>query len=211
MIPINNKKTNIYFALATVTLFSAAHAAVIRDTTVQSNSQFDLDGDGELEFSIGGRPGAGAIISTITAPLTTQFCSEFVFGEYSRLFPVSTGMFIGPDSAGTIIGTDPVTFVKDFVVPEFPLAMTTRSQGEPDDGVFVGRTAALGFRFQRDGNTHYGYALLTDVTATAMTVLETAWEDQPDTAIRVIPEPSTVVLSMSAIWLGLRRKRDRRF
>ena len=65
-------------------------------------------------------------------------------------------------------------------------------------GPFCAKEAAVGLRFQIGTNTHYGWIFL-DVPGGLNTgnVLSFAYEDQPDTAITVIPEPGSV-----AMWLG---------
>ncbi|MEJ6642100.1 MAG: PEP-CTERM sorting domain-containing protein [Akkermansiaceae bacterium] len=78
-------------------------------------------------------------------------------------------------------------------------------------GEFFGETAYLGFEFQADSGTHYGYALLKDYNANGMIVEGVAWETTLNKAILAgaIPEPTTSLLLGVVVVLSVgRRKRE---
>ncbi|MGC6458519.1 MAG: PEP-CTERM sorting domain-containing protein [Akkermansiaceae bacterium] len=79
----------------------------------------------------------------------------------------------------------------------------------PREGNFVGETAYLGFRFEGEQGTHYGYALFTDTFSKGTTILATAWESEPDTPIiaGAIPEPSSALLAIIGTLLGISRRK----
>ena len=90
---------------------------------------------------------------------------------------------------------------------DFPLSPSNY----PGEGNFVGETAYLGFRFEGEEGTHYGYALFTDTFSKGTTILATAWESEPNTSIiaGAIPEPSSVLLVGIAGLLGITRRKRR--
>ena len=203
-------KTLIFFITSALLGSSLVRAAIIRDVTTRSHGagtespffdSFDLDEDGNYEFlmGIGGASGPSTI-SGLIAPTTTAFFREVNDGFPSRVIPLPIGSSVGPQE---------ITLNRNFfsLPKDGRLILTSRFSGEPDDGPFVGLTAALGFRFEKEGSTHYGYALITNASAGGLTVLETAWEDEPDTAITVIPEPTTLSCLLFSVFALTRRKR----
>ena len=201
---------NVYRSLAlSFALTTMVNAAVIRNTTVRTHllgsldlpsfDTFDLNGDGTDEFLVGSlvRQGPTAV-SLVRAPVTTEFFREVQNNIPSQFVALPIGSILGPDSANVSQSFLPLS-VNGRV-------LTSRPSGEPDDGELVGLTAALGFRFEDEGNTHYGYVLITNATGEGLTVLETAWEDQPDSPIMVIPEPSTMLLSLTGLMTIIRKR-----
>ncbi len=70
--------------------------------------------------------------------------------------------------------------------------------------------AYIGLQFDIDGNTHYGWVNLVVPTGNSGHVLGFAYEDEPDTPIRIIPEPSTLGLfGLAALALALSRRSQR--
>ncbi len=79
-------------------------------------------------------------------------------------------------------------------------------------GLFCGmENAYMGLRFEIDGNTHYGWMNLWVLQASNNGALRKfAYEDEPDTPIPIIPEPSTLGLfGLAALALALSRRSRR--
>ena len=83
-------------------------------------------------------------------------------------------------------------------------------------GWSLGDTGYFGFKFTKDGNTHYGWAEMTLSSTDAEFTINEAWyNDTPDGSVTVgvVPEPAEVGLGLGVLALGaagLRRMRENR-
>lgn len=77
--------------------------------------------------------------------------------------------------------------------------------GNVGEGDFGAKEGFLGFRFEGDEGTHYGYVEIRGHESSRFTLLSYAWESTPETAIitGAIPEPSNsllLVLASMLLW-----------
>jgi len=161
---------------------------------------FDVNRDGKLDFTIKkvSSPFPVSRISLSELPGTTRFVYS---GEYVTALDheVEIGSILGDNTWNF----DPISNIRWDI-------LSSETQGE-FFGEFTGKTAYLGFEFQADSGTHYGYALLKDYNANGMIVEGVAWETTPNKAILTgaIPEPTTSLLLGVVVVLSVgRRKRE---
>ncbi len=102
----------------------------------------------------------------------------------------------------------------NFSIPTF-----TSSSSLSDLKNMLGGTNLIGFRFQRSGQTHYGFASISigisDANTGFITINRWGWEDVANTPISAsaVPEPGNAAMGLGALALGaagLRRWRRRR-
>ena len=151
------------------------------------NHDFDFDRNGEIDFSlrkIVSPFSESEGIRLIDLNLTTRFV-------YSPDFVSSLdeGFEVGP------ILSDPTKALRDINGPGSPVlaAISDRFRF----GEFSGnRTSYLGFEFQAETGTHYGYLEITDQGFNGMIIESVAWESTPGKSILTgaIPEPSSSLL-----------------
>ena len=82
--------------------------------------------------------------------------------------------------------------------------------GNVGEGSFGAKEGFLGLRFERDGQTHYGYVEIRGHESSRFSLLSYAWESTPDAAILTgaIPEPSTsLLLVLASTFLWKRRRK----
>lgn len=189
-------------ALASVTLPTLQAAVVFqaRSQTIEAwtpdnTIRFDFDDNGVEDWWIETfYNGNGTPVVLIRAAEETRFLFEYSVEAMTVVDfqPLPAAAIIGPNSntLTTRFNSDPIAGVQALAVG-FPLP-------DPRDGDynFIGETAYLGFRFQGEESLHYGYALFTDTTSRGTTLVATAWESEPNTAIvaGAVPEPSTTLL-----------------
>ena len=98
--------------------------------------------------------------------------------------------------------------------PEFSRFELAFLNGFADEGEgsFFEKTGYLGFRFEGDEGTHYGYVQLNGKRVWDFEILSYAYESEPNTAIitGAIPEPSTSFILMVLPALTWRRVRSDR-
>jgi len=190
-------------ALISVT-FPALQAAVIYNAepqtivglTANNTVAFDFDRNGVEDLRVEAvYLGLSTPVVQFLSPSTTQ-----LLYEWSE--PAMYGVDFLPYRSSQLIGPDSETTVVRFVSPDSGAGTRRLTKGFPlpdpreAERNFLNQTAYLGFRFQSEEGLHYGYALFTDTTSRGTTLLATAWESEPNTAIvaGAVPEPSTTLL-----------------
>lgn len=180
----------------------------LRGLTTENSILFDFDGNGRSDWFIQSifLTGGGIYQIQIFRFYETEFLYEFnpisMYG--TDYHPLAAGSIIGPDSETTELRYGiPAAGSRGPFVTGLPATFN-----HPGQGNFVGVTAYLGFRFEGDEGTHYGYVLFTDTTDQGTTLLATAWESEPGKAIiaGAIPEPSAALLGLLGSFLLFRRK-----
>ena len=208
-------KRPLFFLLPCLSL-QAQGAIILDDTpctlralTPENSVLFDFDENGSSDWFIQSvfLTGGGIFRIQIFSFNETGFLYDFnpvsMYG--TEYHPLEAGSVIGPDSGTTILRYGiPGEGSRAPFVTGLPATFN-----DPGQGNFVGETAYLGFRFQGDEGTHYGYALFTDTTDRGTTILATAWESEPGQPIvaGAIPEPSSSMITLLGSFLLLRRKR----
>ena len=164
---------------------------------------FDLNDDGRIDFTLRKRIFTTGAQSISLAD--TSGTSRFVYSS-ERIASLDQSFLIGPTLANNSM-TLRLTFGAGSEV------LAENSEGL-QFGEFVNfETSYLGFEFQADTGTHYGYAEITDQGANGFVIESVAWESEPGESILTgaqpaIPEPSTSVLcSICAFFLLGRRHR----
>lgn len=181
----------------------------LRAFTPENSILFDFDGNGRSDWFIQSTylTGGGIYQIRIFGVEQTEFLYDFnpisMYG--TDYHPLVAGSVIGPESETTILRYGiPAAGSRGPFVTGLPASFN-----HPGGGNFVGETAYLGFRFEGDEGTHYGYALFTDTTDRGTTLLATAWESEPGKAIiaGAIPEPSSSLITLLGTFLLFRRMR----
>ena len=161
---------------------------------------FDVNQDGQVDFSLIKRVNIGSEGMRVVEELGR---SRFV---YSRDFVASLqfGFEVGP------VITDPSRELRFALGPGSETLAAT--QQSIRFGEFFGnRTSYLGFEFQADTGTHYGYLQIVDQGSNGLIIERTAWESTPGKSILTgaIPEPSVSALFGVMVLLGLAKRRRR--
>lgn len=185
----------------------AAHGAIIVNDTPQgvltgsSQSQIFLDLDdntvSDLTFTA-----SRNFRFTVSGPSTTS-----VLREQS---PISGGPI--PLQAGFLIGRDnldPAFRFQSLSLGGGLLSFVFEDETTIFGGPFLGLTAYLGFEFEGEEGSHFGYALIREVGGTGGFIVQTAYETEPGVPISAgaIPEPSSFLLTMASSLLLFRRRR----
>jgi hypothetical protein len=151
---------------------------------------FDLNSDGVED--IGFRNYQATMSLVLSPSATATATTEASFHWY------------GPLDAGTLVGAaldSPLSWMRE--------EDTLVSYMIVDDGEVLGigpwinvTEGLLGVSFDTDGQTHYGWLRMSDVSSTTFMLHDWAFETQPGLGINagVVPEPSTMALF--AIGLG---------
>lgn len=192
-----------------ITLLAASTAQgviIVNDTpqgvlTGSSQSQviFDLDDNtvSDLTFTA-----SRNFRFTVSGPSTTS-----VLREQSPIsggpIPLQEGFLIGRDNL------DPGFRFQSLSLGGGLLSFAFEDETTIFGGPFLGLTAYLGFEFEGDEGSHFGYALIREVGGTGGFIVQTAYETEPGVPIAAgaIPEPSACLLTMLGSLCLLRRAR----
>jgi hypothetical protein len=173
-----------------------AEPKTIVGLTANNTIAFDFDRNGVEDLRVEAvYLGFSTPVVQFLSPSTTQ-----LLYEWSE--PAMYGVDFLPYRSSQLIGPHSETTVVRFVSPDSGAGTRRLTKGFPlpdpreAERNFLNQTAYLGFRFQGEEGLHYGYALFTDTTSRGTTLVATAWESEPDTAIvaGAVPEPSTTLL-----------------
>ena len=163
------------------------------------NLDFDVNQDGRIDFAIrkivGSFTGA-EVIRLIEMDPHTRFV-------YSSDFVAS----LEADFEVRPFLTDPSKELRFALGPGSETLAAT--QESIRFGEFFGnRTSYLGFEFQADTGTHYGYLQIVDQGSNGLIIERTAWESTPGKSILTgaIPEPTTPAFLAVVGILGLARR-----
>ncbi len=138
----------------------------------------------------------------------------------SKLVALRKGDWVGPGLPAGDEWIETIPGAANFGTPLAPSIINcgdvpTEPPRRICNGLFQpGEPAYGGLRFDIGGNTHYGWVKLMDrgegLTGAAIYIQEYAYETEPDTPIRIIPEPSVAgLLGTGALLLFLERRRTR--
>ena len=122
--------------------------------------------------------------------------------------PVSQKGYVATSSTGLASNLAPGTIIGPSSI--------FNTQGPDADLLATGQPAIFGFRFRNEMSapftTHYAWARVILVNAQPGTLVDYAWESQPNTPIAAgaIPEPAASALVLTVIGFGYRRDRARR-
>ena len=174
--------------------------------TPDSPSLFPITINGQVAFTFYSGTGFDIIPSSSSAVIAVQ--PGLPDTQAAFPVPLSAGQQIGPDAAGyswlgNIEGGDTLTAARDGgIIGQPPLT----------DGYFTGvEQAYIGFQFQQDGQTYYGWASVgcPIVGINAGWVYSYAYETTPNTPILAgeVPEPSTLALLAAGGTLLLSRRK----
>lgn len=164
---------------------------------------FDLNGDNQVDFGLGffisrvGSRGSGVFDPSGT--------TRFVYAN-DNLASLEGGFELGPDLI------DPFREFRSTIGPGSE-TLASVIQNIRYGEFFGGGTSYLGFEFQADTATHYGYLEITNQGASGLIIEKSAWESTPGKSIVTggIPEPSTCLLVSLAIATGLTRRKRTTF
>jgi hypothetical protein len=208
---------------------TSANAAIVASTTIptsglvlptsQGTSNWDIDNDGTNEFSFN---------FNLYNPFTSFIYTYLYIGELGNtrvaLQDGATADTFQKLSAGAKLGT--ASDALGFNANGFNRMVASAYDGfsvylnDPflNGGWSLGETGYFGFKFTKDGNTHYGWAEMTLSSSSPAATINEAWyNNTPDGAVTVgvsgaVPEPAHVGLGLGALALGaagLRRMRQR--
>ncbi|YCM44915.1 hypothetical protein V2O64_02645 [Verrucomicrobiaceae bacterium 227] len=183
---------------------------ILADPPYVRSFLMDVNNDGTTDWQIG----TGSTSSFSSVGLNAPSSTLFIYRPNS--VDPSLGTELTPllidDPITSILGDPNLQFLTVLDGLGAVLAISG-GDGEPGDpsGPFNGKTAYLGFRFEAATGSHYGYALLQDVTSSSAIITAYAWESEPNTAILAgaIPEPSApLLLSLASLLMIGRRARS---
>jgi hypothetical protein len=207
---------------------TSANAAIVASTTIPTGglvsptshgtSNWDIDNDGAVEFSF-----SLSVYDMYTYTSIFVFIGELgntrVAGEdgatVNTFKKLSAGAKLGTASDALGFNTN-----NQLATVAFNYGGSDVSTGVSfqNGGWSVGDTGYFGFKFTKDGNTHYGWAEMTlSATSVQFTINEAWYNDTPDGAVTIgvggaVPEPAEVGLGLGVLALGaagLRRMRQR--
>jgi len=198
------------FLTVALPLFSPLSAAIIftevNDRISRPSTppflEYDLDGDGEIDWGLRVTTTLFSQTFAVSAPTTTEVVTVFSFpgGLPDELAVLREGDIIGPSlSINTL---------------QWHIGNASLLSGDFDNawlGPFVSEVAYIGISFEREGNTHYAWALVEGGgPGTHRGVISYAWETEPGVPILAgaIPEPSsTGLLFLGMFGIFVRRRR----
>ena len=166
---------------------------ILADPPYVRSFQMDVNNDGHIDWGL--QTSATETFSNIrvVAPTNTLFIYRTPTGLLlNELAPLSED-----ETIGAILGDPDFRFLN--TVEAFAGVLASGGgDGGPGAprGPFYMNNAYLGFRFEAATGSHYGYALLQDITSSSAIIAAYAWESEPNTAILAgaIPEPSAPLL-----------------
>jgi hypothetical protein len=159
---------------------------------------FDINRDGQIDFTLIKRVSLSSEgMGLVETSGNTRFVSSPNFvASLEKDFQV--GPALGGPAANFRIASG--TEILGAIVDNVPF------------GEFFGdKTSYLGFEFQAETGTHYGYAEITAQGASGMIIESVAWESTPGESILTgaIPEPSSsLLLGLAVAASVMRRKRN---
>lgn len=188
---------------------------ILADPPYVRSFLMDVNNDGITDWALGTQSSEsfsalGLSLPAGVTPASTLFVHHEPEGGAAGGFRYEIKPLAIDTAIGSIIGNPEHIFLDIFTSRGGGLAtsvVNTGSQGGP----FNGKTAYLGFRFEAATGSHYGYALLQDVTSSSAIIAAYAWESEPNTAILAgaIPEPSApLLLSLASLLMIGRRARS---
>lgn len=175
---------------------------------------FDFDGNGttDLEFLAG----VDVFGFYVLAPPTSRVAFVSLFGVLPMYPGEEIGSILGPTSnpMAALFPDDPVwTHLTGPARLSFlfnDAGNVTGGPWHPENDAAYGEDAYLGFEFQGDDGTHYGWLRIQEFAGVGGFFREYAYNDFPGESILAgqIPEPSTTVLLIGgfAFVVGRRRR-----
>lgn len=189
-------------ASAAIQLVTTPEIAFAEITGATQDIEWDIDGNGTTDLQINA-------FASFSYFLTFSFtaANNFVRKE-NKIAGLDSQQLVGPTSA---MGT-PYDFQTQNATMFFNTFNSALNGGVSTAGLSLSSAPSLiGFRFEREGNTHYGVAsIVTEAIAgqprASITVERWAWEDEADTPIlagaAVVPEPAQVANALGLLALG---------
>ncbi len=166
----------------------------------EARGSFDLNLDGTADFHFRTGWGGGGFFSIYPTNGTAVWAYPNRFPDPgSKAAPLFEGDIVGPEPPGGGSWVENERFGAGLCAA-FDVGAS---------GLLCGmENAYMGLRFEIDGNTHYGWMnLWVERLENNGTLRKFAYEDEPDTPIPIIPEPSTLGLfGLAALALLLRRR-----
>ena len=177
------------------------------DPFLNQTKDIDINGNGQIDWTIGTRSSQSFASLGLIAPSATRFIYRTIPDA------PSLGTEVAPLASGFLVSETLEDPLHSFLTILEGLGGVLSAFGGDEgssSGAFGGKSAYLGFQFEIEGQAHFGYAFLEDVNASSAIISSYAWESEPDTAILTgaIPEPTSVTLLLiSAVVPLLRRSR----
>lgn len=178
--------------------------------------RFDFDNNGttDLQFSAG----INIYGFYVTSPASTRVVGVSGFGVVPMQYDEPIASILGP-TANPRASLFPSPQSWFAITGYFQLSHGFNDSGNITGGPWhpfedaYGEDAYLGFEFQGDGGTHYGWIRIHEFAGLGGFFREYAYEDTPGMGIRAgqIPEPSTWAFIVGGVTLAaLRRRRKLR-
>lgn len=209
---------------------SSADAALVSSITIPTGGlsspstigsiNWDIDNDGSDEFRF------RFSIDTSSSILTYLHFEDLGNGRAAyqdggnsiAVQKLTAGAKLGTASDSLNFNNSAVQNGRTLISAESNLNFYTGFYAFSSAGWSLGDTGYFGFKFIKDGNTHYGWAEMTLSSSSLQATINEAWyNDTPDGAVTVgstaVPEPAHVSLGLGALALGaagLRRTRQKR-
>jgi len=187
---------------------------ILADPPYVRSFLMDVNNDGITDWALGTRSsesfsGLGLSLPVGGTPASTLFVHHEPEGGAAGGFQYELKPLASGTAIGSIIGSPEHILLDIFTSRSAALATSVVNTGS-ENGPFNRKTAYLGFRFEAASGSHFGYALLQDVTSSSAIIAAYAWESESNTAILAgaIPEPSaTLLLSLASFLIIGTRKR----
>lgn len=213
------QRLTVRMVIASLMCVSASAAVIINVPTEPipffNNPRIDIDGNGTDDFRFGGLPNASSVVITERANryLGTPAIPPNSGGSPAALLDntmiggnsTPSGLvFLSSDSADGFVSPDQNTGL----LANLFLCVSTGCSGE-----FLGepgftQRALLGVEFEAEDGIHFGYFDIETSVFRDSVILGFAYETEPNTPILAtfVPEPSSAMLVLGSLILGLRRK-----
>ncbi|MDG3004581.1 PEP-CTERM sorting domain-containing protein [Paludisphaera mucosa] len=184
-------------------LQTARAELIIRDVNVTLNAaaiesyDLDVDGDGTTDFTFTAAfapdPALTVGFDTVDVPRSNSFNNAVVVDQTTGDgFPTASLLALGDVISSSSLFSFPFDQSNLF----FTITI------EPATGNFEGRTGFIGLRFDRGNDVLYGFAQITvkplddPVDPLGLTIGFVGYNDAAGEAAQIVPEPSSVVLSV---------------